>query len=159
MSRVFQGSPVPKGVGGWLLLLIVMLAFYTPGTGLRALYLDFVVPARLLPALETNPAWVQYRTTVYTLSAIVWSVSVVAAVALWRWHRPVSVWLALAALWFSGPILPLGYAVAASFAFRTAFFQTVKPFWLAIAVSSIQATIWTGYLLRSMRVRLTYFGG
>lgn len=159
MSRVFQGSPVPKGVGGWLLLLIVMLAFYTPGTGLRALYLDFVVPARLLPSLETNPAWVQYRMAVYTLSAIVWSVSVVAAVALWRWHRPVSVWLALAAVWFSGPILPLGNAVAASFAFHTAFSQTVKPFALAIAVSSIQAAIWTGYLLRSVRVRLTYFGG
>ena len=52
MFRVFPpGSSVPKGVGGWLLLLIVMLAVYTPGTGLRALYLDFVVPARLLPAL------------------------------------------------------------------------------------------------------------
>ena len=160
MSRVFPpGSSVPKGVGGWLLLLIVMLAVYTPGTGLRALYLDFVVPARLLPALETNPAWVQYRTTVYTFSAIVWAICIATALALWRWHRPVSVWLALAAVWLSCPILPLGYAAAASSAFHTAFSQAVKPFALAIAVSSIHGAIWTGYLLRSVRVRLTYFPG
>ena len=60
MNRKIRSSvSVPKGVGGWLLLLIVMLAVYTPVMGFRNLYYDFIVSARVLPALEANQAWVQ----------------------------------------------------------------------------------------------------
>ena len=71
MNRKIRSSvSAPKGVGGWLLLLIVMLAVYTPVMGFRNLYYDFIVSARALPALEANQAWVQYRMVVWVIFAI-----------------------------------------------------------------------------------------
>ena len=132
MNRKIRSSvSAPKGVGGWLLLLIVMLAVYTPVMGFRNLYYDFIVSARALPALEANQAWVQYRMVVWVIFAIMCFFCLAAGYALWRIKRPMTVQLAIA--------------------------QTIKPFYVLIAASAIQCAIWTGYLLRSSRVKNTYY--
>lgn len=150
-------SSTPKGVGGWLLLLIVMLAVYTPAMGFRNLYYDFIVSARVLPALETNQAWVQYRMAVWIVYGIMCFFCCTAGYTLWRIHRPMTVQLAIGVIWLAGPFIPVIHAAAASAIFHLDFTQTVKPFYIAITASAIQCAIWTGYLIRSARVKNTYY--
>lgn len=158
MNRKIRSSvSAPKGVGGWLLLLIVMLAVYTPVMGFRNLYYDFIVSARALPALEANQAWVQYRMVVWVIFAIMCFFCLAAGYALWRIKRPMTVQLAIGVIWLVGPIVPLIHAAAASAIFHLDFAQTIKPFYVLIAASAIQCAIWTGYLLRSSRVKNTYY--
>ncbi len=156
-SKIPSPSPELKGVGGWLLLLIVLLAIYTPVMGFYNLYYDFIVSARVFPVLESNPAWVQYRMAVWIVFAIFCLFCFIAGYALWRVHKPMSVQFAIGVIWLAGPVVPLVYAAIASAVFHLDFAQAIKPFYLGIAATAIQSAIWTGYLLKSVRVKNTYF--
>lgn len=158
VDRVPDAVPsAPKGMGGWLLLLVAVLAVYVPYTGLKRVYEGFVVPLRVLPELALNPAWVRYRLAVYVLSVLVCVLCLAAAFALWRFHRPFSVRLAVLTFWLTGPCVLLVQAVAASFVFGIGFPQAIKPFYVETACSAVLCAIWMGYLLKSPRVRNTYY--
>lgn len=147
---------VSKSVGGWLWLLIGMLALYFPVTGYWDRYRYFVRTVRYMPALLAHPAWLNYRNGVWILFGISCVISIAAALALWRYHRPVSVWLALAAVWLTGPLLPVMETALASHCLALDYVQAIKPFAIAIVTSAVVSLLWSGYLLRSVRVRQTY---
>lgn len=147
----------PKGMGGWLLLLVMMLAVYVPYTGFQRVYEGFVVPLRVLPQLALNPAWVKYRLAVCVLLAIICVLCLATAFALWRFQRPFSVRLAMLTFWLTGPFVLIVQAATASFVFDIGFPQAIKPFYADIACSCVLCTIWTGYLLKSPRVKNTYY--
>ena len=157
--KIAYTDPALKGVGGWLLLLIVMLGLYTPLMGFRNLYYDFIVSARIFPVLESNPAWVQYRTAVWIIFAVLCLFCFAAGYALWRIHKPASVQFAIGVIWLVGPFVPVVYAATAAAIFNFGFSQAIKPFYIGIAATAIQSAIWTGYLLKSVRVRNTYYPG
>ncbi len=148
-----------KGVGGWLLLLIFVLAIYTPVMGFRSLYYDFIVSASVFPVLETNPMWVRYRMAVWIVFGILCLFCFGAGYALWKIHKPISVQFAIGVIWLAGPFVPIIYAAIAAAIFPIAFSQAIKPFYLGIAATAIQSAIWTGYLVKSVRVKNTYYPG
>lgn len=146
-----------KGVGGWLLILILMLAFYTPVTGGWSLYKEFILAPLQMPALESNPLWVRYRLMIWIVFGIVCLFCFAAAYALWRIHKPMTVQLAIGVIWLAGPFVPLISAAIASAVLHMEFSQTIKPFLIGIFSTAIQSAIWTGYLLKSVRVKNTYY--
>ena len=155
--EIRSSAPALKGVGGWLLLLIVMLAGYTPVMGFRNLYYDFIVSSRVLPALETNPAWAQYRMAAWIIFGIMCFFCFAAGYALWRIKKPMTIQLTIGVIWLVGSFIPVIQAAAASAIFHFDFTQTIKPFYIVTATSAVQCAIWTGYLLRSVRVKNTYY--
>ncbi len=150
-------SSNPKGVGGWLLLLVFMLGLYTPVMGARSLYYDFIVAPQKMPVLEANPLWLQYRMAIWIIFGMVCLLCFATAYALWKIHRPMTVQLAIGMVWLAGPLVPVIYAATASMIFNMAFSQAIKPFLVVMASAAIQSAIWTGYLLKSVRVRNTYY--
>lgn len=156
-SKILSPASGPKGVGGWLLLLIVVLAVYTPVMGFRNLYYDFIVSAQVLPVLESNPAWVQYRSAVWIVFGVLCLFCFAAGYALWRIHKPMTVHFAIGVIWLAGPFVPVMYAAIAAAVFPLGFAQAIKPFYPAIAATAVQSAIWTGYLLKSVRVKNTYY--
>ena len=65
--------------------------------------------------------------------------------------------LAIGVLWLAGPFVPVIYAAIASAIFNMDFSQALKPFWIGIFSTSVQSAIWTGYLVKSVRVKNTYY--
>ncbi len=159
-NAVFNKLPANtqlKGVGGWLLLLIFLLAFYTPVMEARNLYYEFIVAAQKMPVLESNPAWVRYRMMVWIVFGIMCALCFAAGYGLWKIHKPMSVQLAIGVIWLVGPFVPVIYSAMASAIFNMEFMQAVKPFLIVIFSATIQSVIWTGYLLKSVRVKNTYY--
>lgn len=156
MNKKSPANPQLKGVRGWLLLLVFMMGLYTPVMGARSLYYDFIVAPQKIPILESNPLWVQYRLTVVIIFGIVCLLCFATAYALWRIHKPMTVQLAIGVVWLAGPLVPVLYAAVASAIFNMAFPQAIKPFLFVIFSSTVQSAIWTGYLVKSVRVKNTY---
>lgn len=80
-----------------------------------------------------------------------------AAYGLWRIKRPMTVQLAIGVLWLAGPFVPVMYAAIAASIFNMDFSQALKPFLIGIFSTSVQSAIWTGYLVKSVRVKNTYY--
>lgn len=157
MFKQLPADSTQRGVGGWLLLLIFVLALYTPVMGGRSLYVEFILAPQKMPILESNPLWIRYRLMVWIVFGIASLLCFMAAYALWRIHKPMSVQLAIGVIWLAGPFVPVIYAAIASAIFNMAFVQAIKPFLIGIFSVSVQSAIWTGYLVKSVRVRNTYY--
>ncbi len=150
-------TPHLNGVGGWLLLLIVMLALYLPLADFKNLYDDFIVSTQVLPLLESNPIWKTYRTAIWIVYGIKCFFCFTISYALWKIHRPLTIRLAIGVIWLVGPCALVINAVIATLLFHFDFLQTIKPFYIGIATTAVQSAIWTAYLLRSIRVKNTYY--
>lgn len=157
MYKKFPENQQLKGVGGWLLILILMLAFYTPVTGGWSLYKEFILAPLKMPLLESNPLWVQYRTIIWIIFGILCLLCFATGYALWKIHKPMTVQLAIGVIWLTGPFVPVISAAVASAIFNMDFSQAVKPFLIGIFSTAVQSAIWTGYLMKSVRVRNTYY--
>lgn len=71
-----------KGIGGWLLLLILFLGLYIPVTGAWSLYKEFILVPLKMPILEANPLWVQYRLMVWIVFGILCALCFAAGYAI-----------------------------------------------------------------------------
>lgn len=143
-----------RGVGGWLLFLVLILIFIGPLRGALETYLTFQELSRSEPGyLETVDgqdtlmgAWLVWGvTTLFSISA---------GLLLAFRHRPSSVWFAVVVFWLIGPILNgiilLDFYVYESQIDGELAFQFGKSFVFPI--------IWVLYLLLSDRVKNTYRG-
>ena len=152
-----QGDSSPRGVRGWLLVLVLWLLIFGPLrtllTNWRVLSADEVAQ----PALAGNAAWVLSKRWTW----IVWSASAVismtAGYRLWRHPERRSVNLAVFALWAAGPLAIIGYLAVSPYHYS----QATTAVWASligtIALSCIFAAGWTIYLRGSRRVAATYF--
>ncbi len=157
MNTKLSANPDIRGIGGWLLLLILYLGLYIPVTGAWSLYREFIIVPQKMPILEANPLWVQYRLMVWIVFGILCVLCFAAAYGLWRIKRPMTVQLAIGVLWLAGPFVPVMYAAIAASIFNMDFSQALKPFLIGIFSTSVQSAIWTGYLVKSVRVKNTYY--
>ena len=157
MNTKLSANPNIRGMGGWLLLLILYLGLYIPVTGAWSLYREFIVVPQKMPILEANPLWVQYRLMVWIVFGILCVLCFAAAYGLWRIKRPMTVQLAIGVLWLAGPFVPVMYAAIAASIFNMDFSQALKPILIGIFSRSVQSAIWTGYLVKSVRVKNTYY--
>ena len=142
-----------RGVGGWLLLLILILIV------LRPIWTAFRNIQKWEGLKQTAG---EYATTAEygTLQAISWAgygisaiIGIVAGLMLWKRHRRSTVKIAIGVFWLMGPVLGLIiYFVGLYAVGEPAAFADLK----FLAVPVISAAVWTGYLLKSERVRNTY---
>lgn len=143
-----------KGVGGWLAFLIVVMTILGP-------LLSFGTIFGNLGHLDDEfggsppPEWSAYKTITWSFFWAGVVPSVVAGLRLDRDLRPISVKLAIAALWIAGPILYSANIIVLS--------AVVGPEWRPdefvgpILVSAFGPLVWTLYLIFSRRVRNTYY--
>lgn len=130
-----EGGVPKSGVRGWLLLLVLWLGVIDP---LYSLALNGLFAARW-EALGREPD-ITFWGPILAREAV----RILAALFLLGLRRdPIAVWIALAIIWLSGPILVLAT-------------WTTQVMPEALIRSTAVALVVTGYLYRSERVRATY---
>jgi hypothetical protein len=142
-----------KGVGGWLLLLILILIV------LRPIWTAFRNVQKWEGLKQTAG---EYATTAEygSLHAVSWTgyavstiIGIAAGLMLWKRHRPSTVKIAIGAFWLTGPGIGLIIYLAGLYAVgEPAAFSDLK----FLLVPVVSAALWTAYLLKSKRVRNTY---
>lgn len=142
-----------NGVGGWLLLLCIVLTIASP---LRTLYNLVSSYNELSPAFDLFPGIQNLFYIDLILSVFITVLSIRAGIALWR-IKPNAVKTAKTYFWFF-----LGYSVIAAFLPFTAGLPSVAneamiPEVIKIMIQSlIYFGVWYGYLSLSKRVQATY---
>lgn len=147
----------PSGVGGWLLLLILLMTLLWPLRGLTDTARGFDESEREISILETGEPWARYKLATWVLLATSSALSVVAGVRLWKDHRTASVVFAVVALWLVLPARSLLYMFAEWVIFNPE--DATELLWRGLkntAFTAVIAGVWTAYLLLSLRVRNTY---
>jgi len=142
-----------RGIGGWLAFFLVTLGIVTPLTSLFS-----------VGALAADPAAAAgYGENWNTLLAFEWAMAGLTAAAAWIavWHffkvkQRRTVRIAVLVLWAMAFIAlvaePIGVAMLAGITYGELFEQTPDGFIRPVVYS----TIWTAYLLKSVRVANTY---
>ena len=150
---------VKVGVGGWLAFLVVGLAFLWPLLRASRMSSEFQAAERATPDLLQNAAWLNFKTASWALFSLCGIVSVAAGIALSSSFRPRSVSFAVAVLWIVGPIQQLASIALLAIEFGTEAVMATLPELLgATTLTALGSGIWTAYLMKSKRVRLTYYG-
>ena len=142
-----------RGIGGWLAFFLVTLGLITPISSLLS-----------VGALAADPAAAAgYGEAWSTLIAFEWAMAGITAAAAWfavwqffKVKRRRTVRIAIAVLWLMATIAlvvePIGVAALAGITYGDLFEQTPADFVRPVVYS----TIWTAYLLKSVRVANTY---
>ena len=102
---------VPRGIGGWLAWLIIVLVFIGPAKTLVSTQGDAAKAERAYPALATSAQWQAYRSTALGTVLLFGAVSVVAGVRLYRRREQSVVRQAAVTLWACGPLQAVILAV------------------------------------------------
>ena len=142
-----------EGIGGWLALLILWLIVLRPLAGISLWWQmhgtaqpEKAIGAGASPLINTSIFWF----IVLTSAAL----SIYAGIILLRERSPATVRTAITIIWVTVPLSVLAGVVA------RAFFEGRVDIPLAATSSALQITIAavsTGYLLRSKRVKDTYY--
>lgn len=153
-------DPNISGIGGWLLLLILILVFGYPLCGVFAISKASLELGEHIPRLFEQVIWLLFWPPT--------AIGIFAGYKLYKTHSPESVRFATLALWISGP---LGSSVLSLSFLYIAFYD--RDFSKSVVISDLVdelltgvawplvgscllATAWTLYLKRSVRVRNTY---
>lgn len=147
----------PKGVGGWLAFLIIILAILSPVANIGMLAREFHEIEMETPLMLHISAYVQYKWFCWGTVWLASVISIAAGILLWKKHDWKSVRYAISALWFIGPfsIILVGLYFCMSFGtdMLGGFLKDVTGSFLK---SVFWAVVWTAYLLKSKRVKNTY---
>lgn len=141
-----------KGIGGWLALLIFWMIVLRPSGGVFVWLRmhDTVRPAGdpdgSNPLINTSIFWVLILTSA--------ALGIYAGTRLLRERSPGAVRAAVAVIWITVPLgVAAGVVARAYFEGRVDLSRAVTT----LAVQVTIATVATGYLLRSKRVKNTYY--
>jgi hypothetical protein len=143
----------PKGVGGWLLLLVVGLTI-GPVVGAGRTYAEFLVLERQYPGIVTVGSWNAFK--LVTL-AILAGVAVLGFYAAWGLARGTQWSVVLRAqiiLWAAGPLANVVVGLVPTIVFNQT--EPAEAGAASLLGSVIVASVWTAYLAKSKRVRATY---
>ena len=158
--EVHSGGGTKRGVGGWLLLLVLGFTFFGPLNSVAVSYTNISASEENYPALLSNESWRSFRALGWISIAVFCVYSIVVGFRLAILRTPEVVGQAKLALWMIGPFAVL----------------VLNFFWPAVALDSavqypihgpgfaigqliggsFMALIWTLYLSKSKRVKDTY---
>ena len=144
-----------RGVGGWLLFLIVGLTVLGPLLGTGATFGQFSSLETTYPNLKNNTSWSSYKSFSWTVFVVMAIVGFSAGYRLSHEHRPETVRYAVICLWVIGPIKVLIDTLGSAAIFNTSPFASGEPLGQLIG-SIIGVGIWILYLKKSVRVKNTY---
>lgn len=146
----------PRGIGGWLLLLIFSMTVSGPLIGAGQIYMDLGGTEVRHPSLATLDKWQTFKAVLWLTYAIFATISLYGGLGLAITRKVSAVRYAKVALWLSGPLLSflLGIAIP------IAIFGNRPQVWVNNIVmlfgSMLGAWVWTAYLSKSKRVKATY---
>ena len=141
------------GIGGWLALLIVWMVVLRPVAGV---YMLSMLQAHSIadPTSLENSTWLINTSTFWIVFLIVAALSIYGGLRLWRDRSPAAVRTAIIILWIYSPIAAVDLLIArALLEGRVPWSNAVTT----IGINLATAAVWTAYLMRSRRVRNTYF--
>ncbi|MCB2066536.1 MAG: DUF2569 family protein [Erythrobacter sp.] len=154
-----EGRGEPSGVGGWLALLVAGLLVLGPLLSLGMTSGELGQAEYTNPQLVGSPVWEQVKFITWIAWFTQAVLSVYAGYRLTRDFTPSAVRYAVAILWFNNigiNILSFGaLALIPSLDATAAVGEMVG----SLIAGVVPAGIWTAYLLRSKRVRNTYYAG
>lgn len=143
-----------QGVGGWLGFLVFVLGILSPARMLFQTIANIRETAIMGQVLGPNASiYIQFSWALVAASA---AGSVFLAYRLLAVHRWSSVRIVLIGLWCLASIPTLIDALVGSILFPEFVGAIVSEALWSAAKSSISATIWTAYLMKSKRVANTY---
>lgn len=147
----------PKGVGGWLALLIIVLTVLSPVANIVMVAKEFYDIEMENPLVLHISSYVHYKWFCWGAVLIASAISIAAGYLLWKKHEWKSVRLAIGALWIIGPfsvaLVGLYFYVSFGSAMMSEFLKDVLG---TFAKSVFWVVVWTAYLLRSKRVKNTF---
>lgn len=145
----------PRGVGGWLLLLIVGMMVLGPLMGAGRIAGEIAMAEHQYPEIKTLNDWSNYKSIVWWSFAFAALLSIYGGFGLATGKRWVVVGRAKVILWLSGPIASLIMALIIPYIVFGEI-EVDPQFFGALIGSLLAAIIWTAYLSKSKRVRNTY---
>lgn len=147
-----------RGVGGWLLLLVIGLTILGPLVAFGQNASEFALAEHNNPELASYAPWGQFKSFSYLALILGLSVTFSAGILLATSRTPGAVRFTIAAMWLSAPVYVALQAMATSASLGSAAIGEIAgEFVITILKSSITATVWTLYLLKSKRVKNTYY--
>jgi hypothetical protein len=142
-----SSEPMVAGIRGWLLAFVLWMGIINPvfWIGFTLIILNRMEAANPGDAeLMREAGW---DVLMWVVTIFREAIRVAAALMLYFYRKPVSVWIALVALWLAGPLLILTtWVVMEGSEFNIA----------GLVRSALWAVGWSLFLLMSERVRLTY---
>jgi hypothetical protein len=144
-----------RGVGGWLVLLIVGMIVIAPFTSLTETSKYFHQAEANYVSLAANAKWHRFKTLTWIVQITTSIYVAYSGYLLLAKLSYSSVRNAKYALWIAGPVSTMAVAFLLPYVFygSKAVDQTSV---LTALVSTITAVVWTTYLVRSKRVSATY---
>lgn len=145
----------PKGVGGWLKLLVILLTVIGPLVSVFFHAAEIGQAEALFPDIVNHPAFTQYKHFSWAILLICCFVSIIAGYRLWKYPIRKSVSSAIIALWFIAlfpAVAMVIYIWATTGNIGYALTGIAGERWQPLIV----AIIWHIYLRRSRRVKNTY---
>ena len=154
-----SGDPfpeAPKGVGGWLTFLIIVLSVLNPLANIGMLAAELRRVEQETPYLLEIPVFIHYKWFSWALVLACSAIGIAAGYTLWKKHVWKSVRLAMIAIWVMGPLATVLVALYIYMSFGSMAAEAGGEIIGSLIRSLLFAGIWTAYLLRSKRVRNTY---
>lgn len=154
-----SGDPfpdAPKGVGGWLIFLIIVLSVLNPLANIGMLAAELRRVEQETPYLLQIPVFIHYKWFSWALVLICSAIGIAAGYMLWKKHVWKSVRQAIVAIWIMGPLATVFVALYIYMNFGSMAAEAGGEIIGSLIRSLLFAGIWTTYLLRSKRVRNTY---
>ena len=147
-----SGSIKPRRVGGWLIMLILILLIVGPTELVISTYLAQLSAVRQQPTLSNLVIWSNIQLAVWFSVAVQIAIMVGIGVILLRFLKRSTVRVAILMIWVIGPL----WNVVTSLVLRFAVGVEVSPYVPSTLCAFLFSSLCTLYLLRSKRVRSTY---
>lgn len=148
----------PRGVGGWLCVLVVGMLLLGPLTDIGQAASGFSDLERAYPKLMTHERWLEYKWWAWAIITAACLTSILGGLALCFGRTQLAVTWAITALWARGPAAMAAILLANVQIFGTPISDLIRdPQIAGPAVGGLLLTVvWTWYLRSSRRVANTY---
>lgn len=145
----------PRGVGGWLLFLIIGMIFLGPLIGAARTNFNFMTTESNYPNIAYLEQWVSYKNITWWILFATSALSVYGGVTLARSSDSSAVERAIWILWLIGPGGVVIDNIAASNLLKDFSFFNLE-FIKNLIISLANPIIWSAYLKKSKRVKNSY---
>lgn len=144
------------GVGGWLLFLVVSMIVLGPILGIVRIAADFANAERQYLAIAHSAGWTTFKSITWWIFSLLAALSVYGGWGLAKGNGWSVVKRAQSILWISGPIGSLVMGVLVPLVVFGSFKEVGVEFVGGFLASVVGAAVWTTYLSKSKRVRVTF---
>jgi hypothetical protein len=152
-----ENTQGPRGVRGWLLLLVAAMMVLGPLHGIGRIHQDISMAESQYPGLTSLEEWAALKSATWLTFFCVAALSFYGGWGLASGNNWSVVKRAKAILWITGPVASIVMGVLIPL--MTFGVDAVDPRFIPLLIAAMAGpAIWTAYLSRSKRVRNTYGG-